>query len=165
MTTARKCGRCFGQGYTIESVYGFPAEKIDCQCQRERQQKMTTQVETAETGIEEILSPMEKFGSIVSRWFPGFEVPVEPREREEWWKVNSPPPSPVPEIRGPVRFRESLSWAHGSGHEVDAGQVGVVAWQFGARLAVWSGGVLLYAVPVDAVEVCGDTVGLPRAES
>ena len=67
-------------------------------------------------------------------------------------KVNSPPPSPVPEIRGPVRFRESLSWAHGSGHEVDAGQVGLVAWQFGDRLAVWSGGVLLYAVPVDAVE-------------
>lgn len=79
---------------------------------------------------------------------------------------SSPPPSPMPEFRGPVRFLESLSWCHGSGHEVEAGQVGEVAWQFGDRLAVWVGGVLLYAVPVDAVELCGDTVGeLPRVES
>lgn len=65
---------------------------------------------------------------------------------------DSLPPAAPPEIRGQVSFVEDLSWHHSTGHSVRAGDLGTVAWQFGDRLAIWSGGVLLHSVPLDCVE-------------
>lgn len=52
-----------------------------------------------------------------------------------------------------MKFTTDLSWHHSTGHSVQAGDLGAVAWQFGDRLAIWSGGVLLHSVPLDCVEM------------
>ena len=128
VTPAGKCSR----------VHGYPTEKIECPCRGETEAKRDR--EAGIPKVETIATPIPE-----CKFVRGIEL------MKKWAKESSLPPSLTPEFRGPVRFQEDLSWAHGSGHEVEAGQVGLVAWQFGERLAVWVDGVLLYAVPVDAV--------------
>jgi len=62
-----------------------------------------------------------------------------------------------------VVFLRDLSWCHGAGHEVKAGDTGELAWRFHSggqeRLAIWWQGVLLHSVPADAVK-CGANAAL-----
>lgn len=109
------------------------------------------------------IDPVEKFESIVSRWFPGFCVP---KLNDSSWRMmaESVPSSPTGRnsVRGEgegegedVTFTEDLSYAHCTGHEIKAGQSGRLAWTWRSSgkqyAAVWVDGILVYAVPVECL--------------